>query len=233
VPKAIEPLGASGPLLDRRLWVAAAVPILAPLVSLRRIDALKYASLLALGCLLLVTVEIVAFSSGPVLRASPLLNPYSNSSRNCFPPNGDLPCRGAVSAATSALDAVRKVPIFVFSFTCQQNIVSITNELRRPSQRRVAAAVVLSEAVAVGQYLLVGFCGYFTFGDQIAGDVLASYPASPIVSFARVLMALSVVLSYGLQSHPSRSCLLSLLSVARAARDARRREIESVIAFGV
>jgi len=75
--------------------------------------------------------------------------------------------------------------------------------------------------------------------------VLASYPASPIVSFARVLMALmcrpllphsllldeqsevlqalSVVLSYGLQSHPSRSCLLSLLSVARAARDARRR----------
>jgi len=154
VPKAIEPLGASGPLLDRRLWVAAAVPILAPLVSLRRIDALKYASLLALGCLLLVTVEIVAFSSGPVLRASPLLNPYSNSSRNCFPPNGELPCRGAVSAATSALDAVRKVPIFVFSFTCQQNIVSITNELRRPSQRRVAAAVVLSEAVAVGHTLL-------------------------------------------------------------------------------
>ena len=43
-----------------------------------------------------------------------------------------------------------QVPIFVFSFTCQQNIVSITNELRRPSQRRVAAAVALSETVAVG-----------------------------------------------------------------------------------
>jgi amino acid permease len=33
---------------------------------------------------------------------------------------------------------LRVIPIFVFGFTCQQNIFAVTNELRLPTQERIS-----------------------------------------------------------------------------------------------
>lgn len=217
VPKAIKPFGATGVLLDRRLWVLLSVPILVPIVSLKKIDGLKYASLLSLACLSLVILEIVLFAVGPLFGGHPVLNPYTNSTAECFPSDGSHPCVGEIAATTNVLDVLRKVPIFVFSYTCQQNIVSVSNEIRRPTPLRINAAIGVSEAIACSVYVVVGVCGYFTFGDTILSDVLTTYPASTNVAVARILMALSVVLSYGLQSHPSRMCILSMIGAGRSA----------------
>ena len=217
VPKAIAPLGATGILLDRRLWVLLSVPILVPLVSLKKIDGLKYASMLSLACIFLVIVEILLFAIGPLFGGDPVLNPYANSTAECFPSDGAHPCVGDIAATTDVLSVLRKVPIFVFSYTCQQNIVSVSNEIRRPTPLRINAAIGISECIACSVYLLVGFCGYFTFGDRILSDVLTTYPESTNVAVARILMAASVVLSYGLQSHPSRMCILSMIGAVRGA----------------
>lgn len=71
--------------------------------------------------------------------------------------------------------------------------------------------------------------GYATYGSNVAHDVLMSYPASPIVSGCRVLVALLVTLSYPLQSHPARTCALSLASAItqrRVRRGSQTREAE-------
>ena len=59
---------------------------------------------------------------------------------------------------------------------------------------------------------------YATFGSKVAHDVLVGYPASPLVSVARVAVAIVVAFSYPLQSHPSRTCTLSLIDAFRRSK---------------
>ena len=57
MPQAVAPFGATGVLLDRRLWTLGAAVAVSPLAYLRQIDALRHTSLLALISVLLVTVR--------------------------------------------------------------------------------------------------------------------------------------------------------------------------------
>jgi len=125
-------------------------------------------------------------------------------------------CRGEYTAFGSAADSVRAVPIFVFSFTCHQNIVSISNELDRPTPRRVLALVTAAISMSLATYLTLAHAGYYTFGNRVNDDILSSYPSSrPIVAIARCLIAIVVTCCYPLQAHPSRGCITSIILVAQ------------------
>ena len=50
---------------------------------------------------------------------------------------------------------------------------------------------------------------------KVKGDVLDNYPGTPLISVARVFVALLVTFSYPLQCHPSRQCALTLLAAKR------------------
>ena len=124
-------------------------------------------------------------------------------------------------SSTSALHVLRSVPIFVFAYTCHQNIISITNELHSPTPPRVLHVIGASALVALGVYLLISFSGYTTFGPQVESDILATYPSSAMVAVARVAISVVVTFSYPLQSHPSRTCILSLLAAVLGTRGPR------------
>ena len=147
-------LGGHGLLLNRRLWTGVAVVLLAaPLSLMRRITALKYSASFALTCVLLITIMVFLFAVDP--PGAPALNPCSGSDE----------CRTTPVLATDAQSTLRALPIFIFSYTCHQNIVSISNELATPTSSRMLRVIVAAIGMTLAVYVVLSYAGYSTFGE--------------------------------------------------------------------
>ena len=121
--------------------------LVSPLAYLKQIDALRHTSLLALLSVLFVTVLVLLFALRPGAGFDPCAGPRR-------PPAA--PCRGAVPLATSMGATLGALPTFVFSFTCHQNIISVTNELRAPTPRRGLIVIGTAVGLAFVQYAALG-----------------------------------------------------------------------------
>ena len=109
------------------------------------------------------------------------------------------------------LDTVSVLTVFIFGFTCQQNVFAITNELKDPTPPRVNSVIVRAVGLALTVYICVAVAGYGTFGSEVESDILTNYGTGPIVTVARFFVALLVCFSYPLQCHPSRMCITSIV----------------------
>ena len=194
LPLALEPLGATGALLDRRLWSALAALAVAPLAYRKRMDGLRHTSLIAILSVLVIMAVVIAFAIGPAL--SPALDPCASTSAqsSCRAEGAEVvcSCRGPVVAVSDASSILRALPIYTFAYTCHQNIVSISNEMAldgRPAPERVIRVIQGALPFALAVYFAIAVAGYSTFGNRVAHDVLTSYPSSPLVSGARLLVA--------------------------------------------
>ena len=172
VPKAIAAFGATGIWLDRRLWTIAALAVAGPLAYMKQITALQHASKVALSCVLLITVMIVVFA---IEKAFPDLMPDFDA---CAEKEDE--CAGPIVLVQSPMTILRALPVFVFSYTCHQNIFSITNELANPTRERNASVAFIAVSMALIIYILLGSSGYYTFGSFVSKDILVSYPQANI-----------------------------------------------------
>jgi amino acid permease len=62
---------------------------------------------------------------------------------------------------------MKVLPVFIFGYTCQQNIFSVNNEMERPTRRRVDTVIVLSVGIALVTYLIVAIAGFSTYGSKV------------------------------------------------------------------
>jgi Amino acid permeases len=122
-------------------------------------------------------------------------------------------CKGETQMITNFDGTVQNLAIFVFSFTCHQNVFAITNELKKPTQKRVDRVIIIAIGGALVLYMMVAIEGYRTYGTQVKGDILLNYPQNMLVTVMRIGIAIMVILSYPLQLDPSRRCLKSLVHV--------------------
>ncbi|KAI8049253.1 transmembrane amino acid transporter protein-domain-containing protein [Syncephalis plumigaleata] len=147
-------------LTSRALWITIfMVTIVAPLSFLRRLDSLRHTSMAALVAVAYLFILVVGSYVSP----------------SAIPPRADLPPRPHPAI-------FYKVPIFVFAFTCHQNIFSIYNELVDNSQR-----------------YFIGLTGYLSFGDRVLPNL--------IVTCGRAALVILQVFSFPLQCHPCRASL--------------------------
>jgi len=198
--------GGGGVWLERRLWTCIAVGLAGSLAFIKQITALRHTALAALACVLGITVMVVLFAlnKGGAIDV-PALDPCGVDAATS--------CDGQTAAWTDAGTTLRALPLFVFAYTCHQNIIATTNEMARPTRRRVAAMVSASVGVALSVYIALAGGGYSTFGALVKPDILRSYPpASSVVGIARTMIAGIVTCCYPLQAHPSR---LSIGSIVR------------------
>jgi len=131
----------------------------------------------------------------------------------------ELPCHGAsfqpVGSFTSNPVAILKVfPVFIFGFTCHQNIFSICNEVRNATQKRVYRIILAAYTVAGASFLVSALLGYATYGQYVSGDVLQGYPQYDSVEITRFLFSFVAIFSYPLQIHPARICAMNLWKFA-------------------
>ena len=152
--------------------------IVIPLSFLRRLDSLKYTSVVALISIgYLVILVIAHFVKGDTKQD-----------------RGDL----RVVQPESAVAFFSSFPVIVFAYTCHQNVrqssltyapytdkfqmFSILNEIGNNSPFRTLAVVVSSIGISGFLYVLVAITGYLSFGNAVGGNVVAMCTLQPLVS---------------------------------------------------
>lgn len=176
-------------LLHRNVWITLFMALMVtPLSYLKRLDSLKYTLVVALfsvGYLICLVVEHYVVDTLPA-RELDLWGPL-------------------LVRLTLAL-----LPIFVFAYTCHQNMFAIINELRSTAdaglQTRQANWVIRNAiGVACALYLVVGVVGYLLFGRGVSGNIITMYPRSSVLLLVgRLCIVVMVSLLFPLQCHPCR-----------------------------
>eukprot|EP00979_Chaetoceros_neogracilis_P008613 scaffold1911_cov266-Chaetoceros_neogracile.AAC.2 len=206
---------------NRQFWIISALLFVLPISFFKTLSALKFTSTLSL-------ILIYALAVGIVLYAQGVFDACENNGTHYYPPREDDQiddtCRGETDLFTDFDDTIKNLSIFVFSFTCHQNVFTISNELKRPTQQRIDKVIILAISSALILYMIVAIEGYRTYGSEVKGDILLNYPQTGLVTMMRIGIAIMVILSYPLQLDPSRRCLTSLVYALVGRREKRRRE---------
>lgn len=202
-------------LTTRYFWIGMSIFVVIPLAFMKNIDNLKYASIIALFSTIYLVFLIFFFY---FFRRSEA----QTRNANFHPPHGVVETDWWPS---DALKLVPNLPIFVFAFTCHQNVhsfyesfhylldylhidsspkktkqlFSIYNELPNAKGIRINAVVTTSTFSCFSVYVLIGIFGYFTFGKTVNSNISANYPDTVLVTIGRIAITTNVLLSYALQ----------------------------------
>ena len=116
---------------------------------------------------------------------------------------------------TTIPQTISKLPLFIYDFTCQQNVLPIVNKLQQRTQELVNTVIYASVGLLCFFFMVVALAGYQTFSSHVRGDILLNYPQQHDmhVTLLRLCIAAMLVLHYPLQQDPSQQCLVSLVRV--------------------
>lgn len=190
-------------LLNRNFHITLVMAlIVSPLCFMRRLDSLRYASMIAVSSVAYLCVLVVVHFLFPSEELRELKG-YVSIQKPA----------GSFSALLSCF------PIFVFAYTCHHNMFSIINELRDNSLKGIYKVCAISVALSMTLYLLIGGSGYATFGDNVPGNIITLYPQSTTTTIGRVAIALLVMLAFPLQCHPARASIDHIIQYFSKASD--------------
>ncbi|MBA0572040.1 hypothetical protein Golob_002404 [Gossypium lobatum] len=178
--------------------------VMLPLVSFRRVDALRFSSALAV----FLAVLFVSISSVMAIDAliegkteTPRLLPYLDSNASFF-------------------DLFTAVPVIVTAFTFHFNVHPIGLEMDKPSDMMKAVRISLILCGTI--YFTVGIFGYLLFGESIMPDILVNFDqnsgsalGSLLNDVVRLSYALHLVLVFPLLNFSLRANIDELLFPSR------------------
>lgn len=174
-------------LLDRQFWITAFMLVVIPLSFVRRLDSLKYTSILAL------------LSIGYLV----LLVLYHFIQKDTTVDRGEI----RIVEWAGIVPTLRIFPVIVFAYTCHQNMFSILNEIRNNTHRSTSTVIVSSIGTAAFFYILVAITGYLSFGNEVAGNIVGMYATSIGSTIGKAAIVLLGTFSYPLQVHPCRASI--------------------------
>ena len=181
-------------LIDRHFWVTAFMLVVIPLSYLRRLDSLKYTSVVALISIgYLIILVVYHFSAHDTL------------------PDGKYTTPLRIFRWAGPVPALSSFPVIVFAYTCHQNMFSILNEISNNSHFRTTMVVFASIGTAAAIYILVAITGYLSFGNEVGGNIVAQYAPSTSATIGRAAIVVLVMFSYPLQVHPCRASVDAVL----------------------
>ena len=124
---------------------------------------------------------------------------------------------------TSVAGMFECLSIFVFAFSCAQNIPPLAYELVDATPPRLFKMVAAGVAMSAVMYQATAWCGSVAFGASVDPNLLRSFPitggvtASAIGVISRIAVILNVGAGFPLYMHPARSSLSGLFFGTSAA----------------
>ncbi|WCJ19978.1 Transmembrane amino acid transporter family protein [Euphorbia peplus] len=143
--------------------------VMLPVVSLRRVDSLKYTSAISV----LLALVFIAISSSMAISA--MLQGKTQKLR-LFPD---------FTNQSSVMDLFTAVPVIVTGLAFHVNVHPIRAELGKPSNMR--SAIKISLIICVVIYFAIGISGYLLFGDSVMPDILVNFDRNSDTRIGRIL----------------------------------------------
>ncbi|KAJ8128113.1 hypothetical protein O1611_g5523 [Lasiodiplodia mahajangana] len=177
-------------LMDRNFWITVFMLAIIPLSFLRRLDSLKYTSIIALIAIGYLIVLVVYHFASDTLAPRDKIR---------------------VIQWAGPIEALASLPVVIFAYTCHQNMFSIVNEIKDTSPKSILGVISTSIGSAAGVYVLVSVTGYLTFGNDITGNIVSMYTPSIASTIAKAAIVILVTFSVPLQIHPCRASVDAVL----------------------
>ena len=114
-----------------------------------------------------------------------------------------------------------KIPIFIFTFTCHQNMFLVGEDMADRTQKKLDAVAFLAELVGACLFIPALVCPYITYGSLVNSNFLESMGAnveigdSPAVLCGGLALAIAEISAFPLQLFPCRKSVIVLISRGR------------------
>lgn len=165
------------------IWLFLLVPIIIP----KRINSLRYVSMIGVTMVLYFVITIVAHSATNGLREG---------------------IRDDMILFSTGNQAVYALSIYVFSFMNQGIMYSITFEMRpRFSVKQLTLAALIACSLCTVFYILAGVFGYLDFGNDVEPSILYNYDPvhQPYVMVAYIGMLIKICAAFSMNMIPIRN----------------------------
>ena len=198
-----EVIGTNGSSIatNQYLWVTIGLMIVIPMAFAPTLDMLRFTSGGGvLAAVYLAGVAVYYFY-------------YQSNSRVCIfdGDRGHPHCGGEFEAFRLSSEFLQTLSLVTFAFSAHIQLMAVSNEVRDYTQPKMDLICFASVAICCVMYGIIGYLGYYAFGDGVDSNALLSYPSDLGVSVARVGISLLVIISYPLMCKPFRDSSISLL----------------------
>lgn len=198
---------------ERELWIALSAMVVIPLCLLKKLDSLKYSSIIGLFALAYLSILIL----------STFVYEYANGRYEEI--KSDIhwwsvyDYKGLMSTFS----------IIIFAYTGSMNLFSIVNELKDNSMTNISAVVNRSISISTIFFIAVALAGYLTFGNNTLGNVILNYDESSIyVRIGKFCLGSMILLTFPLLFYPCRIAVNNLYVWIQMQRE-KRAESHEVI----
>mmetsp|Transcript_21713 Transcript_21713/g.40598 ORF Transcript_21713/g.40598 Transcript_21713/m.40598 type:complete len:479 (-) Transcript_21713:152-1588(-) len=186
----------------RAVMIALVCCIVVPLCLMRTMGALRYSSLVAVGCssylAIVVMIKYFAYCGTDVTVIDPGAS-HNRQTVQCFwkPHTED---QEPISLVNYGMDRLLSaIPIVVYAYTCHPNVLPVFLELQKPSRRRMFKVLGRATGLSFTMYVVLGTFGYLTFKTQLEhsnGNFLNNdYHHDAMTMLGACGMSLSVILA--------------------------------------